>query len=524
MRLTSFQTLFPLVAALSSSYAQEQPQDAPTGSGGLEVPGLRNLVTRADVLLSTSQFNDAARVYSEAIELSPNSYLLYYKRATAYLSLSRHTPALQDFDKVLELTDGGFDKALFMKARIFAKEGNWTPARQLVTTYSKKAAKAAETETVDLLFGISEGEVASKKAKAAHRAKNYPACIEESTKALQTATHSASLRTLRMECALEVGDLEQAVGDMTRLTHINGPSSPALLRIARITYYLLSNNQAMQTLKQCLHYDPDSKPCRVAHRKVKAFEKDFGKLEKLEIEENHRGIITLLNGLIAKFDEALDEDTKDLELPQLIVPRKTSPRRLRLYKAMCRAYTRAGSAKNAQTWCEETLKMSSEDEDALLNKGDILLGKEEWEDAVRAYEKAFEASGRGNQRIGEKLEKARRLLRQSKKKDYYKVLGIARDADARTIKKAYRLAAKKAHPDKGGSEAKMAAVNEAYEVLSDPQLRARFDNGDDPNDTSGQGNPFGFHQGGHPFPMFFQNPGFGGPGGPGGSFSFQWGT
>jgi DnaJ homolog subfamily C member 3 len=88
-------------------------------------------------------------------ELSPNSYLLYYKRATAYLSLSRHTPALDDFDKVLELTEGGFDKALFMKGRIYAKEGRWGPARQMVTAYTKKAATKSDTDAVDLVSPLS---------------------------------------------------------------------------------------------------------------------------------------------------------------------------------------------------------------------------------------------------------------------------------------------------------------------------------------------------------------------------------
>ena len=47
-----------------------------------------------------------------------------------------------------------------------------------------------------------------------------------------------------------------------------------------------------------------------------------------------------------------------------------------------------------------------------------------------------------------------------------------------------RKAAEYAHPDKGGSEAKMVLVNEAYEVFSNPQLCARFDNGEDPMDLS----------------------------------------
>ena len=139
-----------------------------------------------------------------------------------------------------------------------------------------------------------------------------------------------------------------------------------------------------------------------------------------------------------------------------------------------------------------------------------------------------------------KLQKAQRLLKLSTAKDYYKVLGVARDADAKTVKKAYRKATLKAHPDKeGGSEAKMAALNEAYEILSNPELRARFDNGDDPNEQQ-QGPPGGggFHHGGHPFfaggqqffqggggggQQFFQQQGGGFPGGGGGSFKFHFG-
>ena len=92
-----------------------------------------------------------------------------------------------------------------------------------------------------------------------------------------------------------------------------------------------------------------------------------------------------------------------------------------------------------------------------------------------------------------------------------------------------RRAALEAHPDKGGSEAKMAVVNEAYEVLSNPELRQRFDNGDDPNDPmQGQGGPSPGGSGGHPFAHFFQQAagsgGFqfrAGGGGPG-SFSFNF--
>lgn len=67
-----------------------------------------------------------------------------------------------------------------------------------------------------------------------------------------------------------------------------------------------------------------------------------------------------------------------------------------------------------------------------------------------------------------------------KKRDYYEVLGVARDADADTIKKAYRKLAMKWHPDhnpdnKAEAEAKFKEASEAYAVLSDPQKRQTYD-------------------------------------------------
>jgi molecular chaperone DnaJ len=61
-------------------------------------------------------------------------------------------------------------------------------------------------------------------------------------------------------------------------------------------------------------------------------------------------------------------------------------------------------------------------------------------------------------------------------KDYYQILGIARDASKDDIKKAYRDLAHKYHPDKkGGNEARFKEINEAYHTLADDQKRAQYD-------------------------------------------------
>ncbi len=67
----------------------------------------------------------------------------------------------------------------------------------------------------------------------------------------------------------------------------------------------------------------------------------------------------------------------------------------------------------------------------------------------------------------------------SEKRDYYEVLGIGRDADERAVKDAYRRLAREFHPDKNpgnpDAEERFKEAAEAYEVLADPERRARYD-------------------------------------------------
>ena len=87
--------------------------------------------------------------------------------------------------------------------------------------------------------------------------------------------------------------------------------------------------------------------------------------------------------------------------------------------------------------------------------------------------------------------------------DYYDLLGVSKGADDQTIKAAYRRLAKECHPDRKGGckehEAKFKAINEAYDVLKDPQKRAaydRFGHAAFQNGMNGAGGPFGGAGGG----------------------------
>ena len=89
------------------------------------------------------------------------------------------------------------------------------------------------------------------------------------------------------------------------------------------------------------------------------------------------------------------------------------------------------------------------------------------------------------------------------KRDYYEVLGVPRDAPPEQIKKAYRRHAHKYHPDRNaddpGAEVKFKEAAEAYEVLSEPAKRQRYDQFGHAPAGGPSGAPWGYEFGGGRF-------------------------
>ncbi len=86
-------------------------------------------------------------------------------------------------------------------------------------------------------------------------------------------------------------------------------------------------------------------------------------------------------------------------------------------------------------------------------------------------------------------------------KDFYKILGLEKGASVEEIKKAYRTLAHKHHPDKaGGNESKFKEINEAYQILSNPEKKAQYDRFGQTFDGQSGGSGFG---GQNPFGVEF---------------------
>ena len=187
-------------------------------------------------------------------------------------------------------------------------------------------------------------------------------------------------------------------------------------------------------------------------------------------EQWNQVINTLINeGLLEQIKTAHSQLKKDNIL------RSNTPNRLmaQLEEWTCQSYANLKNSALAQPHCDSALELNPESIPALIAKAQLLLSAESYDQAIQLLNKANELTGGQNQSVRQQLERAHRLLRQSKKRDYYKILGVPRDADAKAIRKAYRGLSKIYHPDKYRGEMdadavsrKMAEINSAYEILS----------------------------------------------------------
>lgn len=477
------------------------------------------LISSAQVNLAQGNPQDALTYFDAAIQKDPSNYLTIFKRGAAYLSIGRNAQATRDFDQVLVLKPG-FEGALMQRAKLRARAAEWDAAR--------KDYIAAQKQGGQELADLDEAEGAAKLAADAEKAQDWEGCVSHSGTAIAIAAGALDLRQRRARCRFERGEIMEGVADLNHVLQINTGSPEPSLQISAMTFYSLAEtDKGTAAIAKCLHNDPDNKACAKLRKSEKAIERT---LKKFNTAFEKRQFATAVKLLVPQADDPglLQEVKDDIATWRAAgYIHSTAPDGLygHLVERTCEAYTEMNNAKKAQAYCDEALTYNPTCLPALLSKAQRQIDADEFDPAIVTLNEAKEVHG-NSQKLQELLQKAHTLLKRSKQKDYYKVLGLTRDADERDIKRAWRKLSVQYHPDKAArnghteeeAQRKMSAINEAYEVLSDPELRQRFDNGDDPNDpTSGhggqpfQGSPFGGQR------FMFQQ------GGGGGGFKFQGG-
>ncbi|TKA55099.1 hypothetical protein B0A49_08534 [Cryomyces minteri] len=499
----------PAAYALSAS---DIPADTPVSQ----------LISSANANLAQGNAHDALTYFDIAVSRDPRNYLTLFKRGATYLSLGRNAQASQDFDRVLAIKPG-FEGALTQRAKINSRKGNWAAAKNDYEAAGKKGGPE--------IAALEEAQGAATLAGDAEKAGDWEACVSQAGIAIMTAGTALDLRKRRARCRFEKGEVMEGVSDLAHVLQIAPESMETHLQISAMTFYSLGETEkGLSQIRVCLRSDPESKACSKLLKRERAVEKQLKNVRGFMEKHQYNSAVKLLvpSGEDTGLVKEVEDDVKLYKEQGIIHPKSPDGLHDSLIEMACEAYSEMNNHKKAQPYCTRTLATNPNSLPALISKATQQLESDDFEEAMRTLNHAKEHHG-GAQKIQELLQKAQTLLKRSKQKDYYKVLGVPRDADDRSIKRAYRQLTKQYHPDKAAArgvtpeeaQKKMGQVNEAYEVLSDPELKARFDRGDDPNDQSQQGqpfqgSPFGHGAGGQ---QYFYQQRSGGGGGP--QFKFQ---
>jgi DnaJ family protein C protein 3 len=295
--------------------------------------------------------------------------------------------------------------------------------------------------------GVVEAVTQLVAARKAYETKQWDSCIASTSSAIATASQNAELRELRSKCYIGKGDVEQGAGDLlcvlipcsrssavsclymclqlslicSRAVSLNPSSHTLLVRLSLISYLFLHepSQQAFAPVKQCLHFDPESKLCKSVFRRLKSLEKDVSRARNFIEASQWREAVKILDPSL------LDSVRETLTAYPDYIPTNLDAKDSRLLRELlkytCRAHSRSGSSRLASRFCDEVLKYEPNNVDGLVGKGDDLMRKEEYQEAANVYSRAFEEGGRQDREVMDKLQKAQMLLKRSKQKDYYKV-------------------------------------------------------------------------------------------------------
>ena len=293
---------------------------------------------------------------------------------------------------------------------------------------------------------------------------------------------------LRAKANLKLGSVN-ALGEVQGITQAlmreNTTDAEAIVLAGRSLYLKDDKPRAGKSdyeraemyFRQALSLDPDNTQARTWLRTMK-------KLDRARNEANEffkRG----------KYPDAVAHYTDCLEIDPT---NKITNAKLLGNRAMCRMKLKEYDL--AKEDCDLALKLDPTYIKAKRTRAKATGEAGDWEQAVKDL-KALVEENPGDNDLAKELRSAEIELKKSKQKDYYKILGVDKDAGDKEIERAYKKKAAVLHPDKTqGDKEKEAMFKdclEAKEILTDPQKRTMFDQGIDPNDpTGGMGGGGGF--------------------------------
>jgi len=168
-----------------------------------------------------------------------------------------------------------------------------------------------------------------------------------------------------------------------------------------------------------------------------------------------------------RYQEAIDKYTQALDVD---AANKNTNSKILQNRALCNSKLKKWS--NAISDCDKALQLDPSYTKARKTRAKALGESGNWEEASREF-KSIHEENPSEPGIAQEIRNAELELKKSKRKDYYKILGIEKDATEQEVKKAYRKLAIIHHPDKNpddeGAADRFKEIQEAHETLSDAQ-------------------------------------------------------
>lgn len=463
-----------------------------------------------NALFVNRQYSDALTHYHKAIELNPTMYQAIFRRATTYLAFGRSKPGLADLDTVLSQKPD-FAGARQQRASVLLKMGQLERAaadfRYLI---DHSASQETSQEAQEKLELISEHINQVEMLKSWITNGDCNNVIESTTHLLETQPWDASLYIYRAKCYVAEDKVKSAIHDMKHAAKLSSDNTELLFEMSELEYKVADVRDSLGSIRECLKLNPDHKKCYTSYKSLKKIVKSLDSM-KASIEQQ--------------------EWTKCLETGEKLLKKNEEiPIRMNIFRLMCQCNREDGNLGEAIQQCTRVLEFDDSDVETLIQRAEAYMADEEYDMAIADYEKAGEWDS-SNDAVRTGKDQAKRAKELVGKRDYYKILGVRRNANKREITKAYRKMAQKWHPDnfqdekeKKKAEKKFIDIAAAKEVLSNEEKRRAFDNGQDPLDSEagrgggGGGGSHGFHN----FHGFNPFGGGGGGGRGGGDFFFHF--
>ncbi|KIJ65490.1 hypothetical protein HYDPIDRAFT_110587 [Hydnomerulius pinastri MD-312] len=438
---------------------------------------------QGNVAFKAKRYNDAIDLYSKAIDMKPTEPSYLTNRAASYMALKRFRLALADCQQAATLQSAEpSSKTLIRLARCQLALGSSEPA--LTTLRTVIALEPSNAAALQLQEKVLELEAHLRNFDGARRRKEWGMARLALDKCLQSIEGEGGevptqWRLWRVELELARASWDAAniaANDALRLD----PNSPEVLALRGLVLFLSGKlPQALQHVASALRLDP-------GHEQASQLRKRVKDVERLKEEGNTAFKSGNLQEAVDRYTECLDR------IGEVDEEGKGGQIRATLLSNRAATLVKLEKYDEALADTEASLALFSTSFKALRTRARINLHLEKFDAAVADFKSSIEQAGMEGsdmdvRSLRTELKKAEAALKRSKTKDYYKILGVARDCSEADIKKAYRRESLKHHPDKGGDEEKFKLVVEAHAVLSDPQRRERYDMGEDEDGQNDSG-------------------------------------